>query len=86
MKKFLLIMLLLFTVVSCAEAVPVAECVGEDPYGFFGGIWHGMILPFSFIGSLFSDSIVIYAVDNSGGWYDFGFLIGLGGSYSYTSR
>jgi hypothetical protein len=35
-----------------------------------------MIMTFSFIGSLFSDDIAIYAVNNNGAWYNFGFIGG----------
>ena len=49
--------------------------VGNLP-GFFKGLLHGFILLFSFIGSLFTD-YKIYAFPNSGGWYDFGFLLGV---------
>ena len=35
-----------------------------------------MILPISFIFSLFNDKVTIYEVHNSGGWYNFGFLLG----------
>jgi hypothetical protein len=45
--------------------------------GFWLGLWHGMILPFSFIVSLFSEKVSIYEVHNNGGWYNFGFLLGL---------
>ena len=38
--------------------------------------WHGIIVPITFIISLFSDTVGIYEVSNNGGWYDFGFLIG----------
>ena len=70
--------ILLFT--SCADVSPnVNACITSDPYGFWSGLWHGIIVPFSWIGSLFSDSIAIYAYDNSGGWYDFGFMLGVGG-------
>lgn len=69
-------LLLLFT--SCANTVNVDECT-TDPYGFWGGLWHGIIIVFSWIGSLFSDDIAIYAVNNNGGWYDFGFIVGTGG-------
>ena len=55
------------------------DCITSDPYGFWSGLWHGLIAPFSFIGSLFSDNIAIYAYNNTGGWYDFGFLLGVGG-------
>ncbi|MFW5847508.1 MAG: hypothetical protein ACOCVF_01125 [bacterium] len=84
MKKSLVILSLLTLVVvlfsGCADVSPHAEtCVTSDPYGFWGGLWHGLILPFSWIGSLFSDNIAIYALDNNGGWYDFGFFLGVGG-------
>jgi hypothetical protein len=60
-------------VASCAQQ-PVPD-VYEAP-GFFMGLLHGFIILFSFIGSLFMD-VRIYAFPNSGGWYDFGFLIGV---------
>ncbi len=41
------------------------------------GLIHGWLVPFSFVGSLFSDNIAIYAVPNNGGWYDFGFVLGV---------
>ena len=47
-----------------------------DPPGFWLGLWHGFILLFTFIGGLFTD-IEVYAYPNSGGWYDFGFVIGV---------
>jgi len=57
---------------------------GAAPAGFLAGLWHGLILPITFIISLFSTSVRIYETNNSGRWYDFGFLIGatssLGGS------
>ncbi len=70
----ILLVTLLFT--GCADAVLVEGCITTDPYGFWGGTWHGMITTFSFIGSLFSEDITIYAVNNNGAWYDFGFLGG----------
>ncbi len=54
-----------------------AACVTKNAYGFFGGLWHGIIVPASFVGSLFFDDIAIYAYNNTGGWYDFGFVIGI---------
>jgi len=61
---------------SSRYAVP-----GAHPAGFFSGLWHGVISPITFIVSLFNDGVAIYEVHNSGGWYDFGFLIGVGGSW-----
>ncbi len=90
MKKinglFLALMVaLLFT--SCADVSPnVHECITNDPYGFWSGLWHGIITPFSFIGSLFSDDIAIYAYNNTGGWYDFGFILGIGAFSSSSTK
>ena len=47
-----------------------------NPPGFFKGLLHGFIVLFSFIVSLFTD-YKIYAFPNAGGWYDFGFLLGV---------
>jgi len=72
---------------GCADVSPhVPMCITSNPYEFWGGLWHGLILPFSFIGSLFSDDIAIYAYNNSGGWYDFGFLLGVGTSVGGSSK
>ena len=45
--------------------------------GFWFGLWHGFILPVAWVGSLFSDTIALYAVPNNGGWYDFGYFLGI---------
>jgi hypothetical protein len=71
-----LVLIIIFS--SCAESVSVQECLKEEPYGFFGGLIHGIIAPFSFIVSLFDKGTALYAVNNNGGWYDFGFVIGAG--------
>jgi hypothetical protein len=61
---------------SCAEQPrSVAELLRQDPAGFFSGLFHGGTIIFSFIGSIFTD-VRIYAFPNTGGWYDFGYLIG----------
>jgi hypothetical protein len=56
----------------------------DHPAGFFAGLWHGFIIVITFIIGLFTDSVQIYARNNTGGWYDFGFVLGamimLGGS------
>lgn len=58
--------------------------------GFWRGLWQGMIAPITFIISLFSDSVSIYEVHNNGGWYDFGFMLGVnaafGGGVCGTAR
>lgn len=56
----------------------IQDCVTGEPAGFLLGLWHGIIAPFTFIVSLFSDTITVYEVNNNGGWYLFGFLLGVG--------
>lgn len=86
--KVLLVLFAVCFLTGCADVSPHAEmCITSDPYGFWSGLWHGIIAPFSFIGSLFSDDIAVYAYDNNGGWYNFGFLLGVGGfSVSSTHK
>jgi hypothetical protein len=57
---------------SCATQPPSP---GFGPPGFLRGLLHGFLILFSFIGSLFTD-VRIYTFPNSGGWYDFGYLLG----------
>ena len=78
MKKAIAILLITTLVLtSCADAIDIDQCLPPEPYGFWGGLWHGLISPISFIGSLFSDNVAVYAVNNTGGWYDFGFIFGV---------
>jgi len=79
-KGMFFIMLLLLVVVfsGCADVSSVCPAPTDHVYGFWGGLWHGIIVVWSWIGSLFSDNIAVYAVNNNGGWYDFGFVLGLG--------
>ena len=85
-NKILLGLAVLVLLSGCAHTTDIDSCIGYDTYGFWSGLWHGMITPFSFIGSWFSDDIAVYAVDNNGGWYDFGFLLGVGGLFGGGSR
>jgi len=50
-----------------------------DAPGFWHGLLHGVLAPFALIASLFTD-VRIYAVPNSGWWYDLGFFIGIAGA------
>ena len=68
----------LFLMTGCAPSVSVDQCIENDLYGFWGGLWHGIIAPISFILSLFMDDVAMYAVNNTGSWYDFGFVLGAG--------
>lgn len=88
-KNFSLLFFVLIAVLvvaGCADVTNIDACRNAEPYGFLGGLWHGIIAPFSFFGSLFSDKIAMYAVNNNGGWYDFGFVIGAGILFGGGSR
>jgi len=75
----LLIFSVLIFITGCAQNEVVDQCLTGHTYGFFGGLWHGFIAPFDFIGMLFNDEITMYAQNNNGGLYALGFLIGGGG-------
>lgn len=51
---------------------------GAIPAGFWAGLWHGILSPLTFLIGLFSTKVKMYETNNNGGWYDFGFLIGVG--------
>jgi predicted phage tail protein len=60
-----------------ADRNPLVDHTGTaGTAGFWLGLWHGIILPVMVFVSMFFDT-GIYQVHNSGGWYNFGFLIGL---------
>jgi GNAT superfamily N-acetyltransferase len=62
---------------SCAAGPNPAAGAGQDPVGFWYGLWHGFIIPVTFVISLFTDEVSIYEVRNTGGWYDLGYVVGL---------
>src|SRR5690606_13593465 len=66
---------LLLLLSACAAGTNPA--VADDGSGFWLGLWHGVILPVTFIISLFTETVNIYEADNNGNWYDFGFVLGL---------
>ena len=62
---------------ACAAGPNPALDTGQDPAGFWLGLWQGFISPVTLIVSLFTDEVSIYEVRNSGNWYDVGFMIGV---------
>ena len=74
---------LLLVVLALAACAPSAnpltdQALGDgSPAGFLLGLWHGFIVVLTFIISLFSDSIGVYEVHNTGWSYDLGYLLGL---------
>lgn len=69
------IMALAATLGACATQV--ASGVEPAAPGFLLGVWHGFIFPVAWVLSLFFSDVAVYAVPNNGGWYDFGFFIGV---------
>lgn len=74
----------LFRCIPLAPAMLLAACarqagsaVSPEAPGFLLGLWHGFIFPVAWIASVFVPDIAIYAVPNNGGWYDFGYFLGI---------
>lgn len=47
-KNFLFMMctfMVLIFLASCADVMDVSACTTTEPYGFWGGLWHGMVSP-----------------------------------------
>jgi hypothetical protein len=92
--RFILILMLISLMAAACTATPneLAKTPDEEGEiaGFWRGLWHGFISPFAFIVSLFSDNVSIYEVHNNGGWYNFGFMLGVsiifGGSGGGAAR
>jgi hypothetical protein len=61
---------------GCA-ATQASDAVAAGAPGFWLGLWHGFIFPVAWVVSLFAPGIAIYAVPNNGGWYDFGYFLGI---------
>ena len=49
----------------------------DSSAGFLLGLWHGIIVVIAFIVSWFKSSVSVYEVHNNGGWYNFGFILGV---------
>lgn len=81
MMKFVLACLVVLFLVGCAAGPNSAvHTVTSDKTiaGFWLGLWHGTIVTITFIISLFSNKVNLYEIHNNGGWYNFGFLLGVG--------
>ena len=83
--KLLIVISFLLLLTSCAAGNE--QFAAETPAGFWWGLWHGIIAVITLIIQLFNDSVAVYEINNTGGWYDFGFLMGVitiwgGGSHA----
>jgi hypothetical protein len=95
-KKALVLVFIILVLLAMAGCAPGPNRLADEPdeegevAGFLQGLWNGIIAPITFIVSLFSEDVHMYDVHNNGGWYNFGFLLGmtiiLGGGGSGASR
>ena len=60
---------------ACARQSAAAVAAGAP--GFLHGLWDGFVFPFAWLVSLFVPEVAVYAVPNNGGWYDFGYFLGV---------
>ena len=85
MKKINAIVFILSIIVcgiilsGCANNGLANGCLTGHTFGFWAGLWHGIIAPVDLVIMLFRQDITVFAPNNNGAWYAFGFLIGSGG-------
>lgn len=72
-RLFLLLTVILLSACTAGDT----QFTAESPAGFWYGLWHGVIAVIALIIHLFNDAVMVYEVNNTGGWYDFGFLLGV---------
>jgi hypothetical protein len=82
-KKLIVIIISLFILTmllsGCANSEVVTACLKGHTYGFWGGLLHGIIAPIDLIVMLWRDDVSVFAQNNNGVWYAFGFILGSGG-------
>ena len=75
MKKLLTLAVCLLVAACAATQAP--DAIQPAAPGFLLGLWHGFIFPVAWVVSLFVPKVAVYAVPNDGGWYDFGYFLGI---------
>jgi hypothetical protein len=75
----LFILLAAILLAGCANKEIVTECLKGQTYGFWAGLWHGIIAPIDLIAMLWRNDVSVFASNNNGAWYAFGFILGSGG-------
>ncbi|MGY4397718.1 hypothetical protein ACVWZA_002915 [Sphingomonas sp. UYAg733] len=73
--RLTLALALVATLTACAHQINAT--VAPTAPGFLLGLWHGFIFPVAWVLSLFMPEVAVYAVPNNGGWYDFGYFLGI---------
>ncbi len=83
MRKAFALAAVLLVLLVLAGCAPGPNTLANTPNargfvpGFWYGLWNGIISPVTFIISLFTSSVQMYEVHNNGGWYNFGFILGV---------
>ena len=72
-----LILIATLALLSACAATQQADAVAPAAPGFLLGLWHGFIFPVAWVVSLVAPKVAVYAVPNNGGWYDFGYFLGI---------
>ncbi len=97
-SRTILLIMAITGLMACAASPNALESVADAEgavAGFWLGLWHGFIALFSFIVSLFKENVGVYEAHNNGGWYNFGFILGVmmffggskeGGKRAYSKR
>ena len=62
---------------ACAKQTLPGAVDPASEAGFLLGLWHGFIFPVAWFLSLVMPDVAVYAVPNTGGWYDFGYFLGV---------
>ncbi len=74
-QRGLVILTTLLLALGACATQPYAPT--PDAPGFLSGLLHGFLSWFAMAAHVFSPEIRVYAYPNDGGWYDFGFLLGI---------
>lgn len=83
-RRWLFVIPLLLLLTACTAGDP--QFTSESPAGFWSGLWHGIISVVTLIIHIFNEHVLVYEVNNTGGWYDFGFLLGVIGIWGGGSH
>ena len=76
MKRVVILAAAALALTACA-ATQQADAIAPTAPGFLLGLWHGFIFPVAWVVSLIVPKVAVYAVPNNGGWYDFGYFLGI---------
>lgn len=76
-RFFTPLILFSFVIVLSSCTAGDSQFSQDSPAGFWYGLWHGIISVIALIIHVFNENISVYEINNTGGWYDFGFLVGI---------